>query len=233
MRPEGRSPEDRERIAEGRPLDAAMSALGVVFLLVVVGEGLATRGTPLSRGFAIAGWGLWAIFVGEFIYRLVVAPDTGRFLKRNWWQIVFLVLPFLRIFRLLHTLRVARAGRVLGSAVRAGRSAGRKLTDRVAWLSTLTAIVILASSQLLFEFGELGSYATALHAAALSSVTGEPIQGGGTITRVVEIVLAIYSVVVFAALAGILGAYFLERRDATPSARITQAAGDREPRRAG
>ncbi len=233
MRAAHRSPEDRERIAEGRPLDAAMSALGIVFLLVVVGEGLTARGTALSRAFTIAGWALWAVFAGEFVYRLVVAPDTVRFLKRNWWQVVFLVLPFLRIFRLIHTLRVARAGRVLGSAVRAGRSAGRKVTDRVAWLSTLTAIVILASSQLLFEFGQLESYAAALHAAALSSITGEPIRGGGAITRVLEIVLAVYSVVVFAALAGILGAYFLERRDDTPAVGLAGAAGDHERRRAG
>ena len=226
-----RSPEDRERIAEGRPLDGAMSALGVVFLLVVVGEGLATPGTTIRTAFAIAGWVLWGVFVAEFVYRLIVAPDTGRFFKRNWWQVVFLVLPFLRVFRLLQTLRVARAGRVLGSALRAGRSAGRKLTDRIAWLSTLTAIVILASSQLLFEFGEASSYATALHAAALSSVTGEPIQGGGAVTRVVEILLAVYSVVVFAGLAGILGAYFLERPEPAPRVRLADDA--EEQRRAG
>src|SRR5680860_792434 len=122
-------------------LTPVMSALSVVFVLVVIGESLAaTSGTTLSLGLTVAGWLIWLIFVAEFIARLVVAPKTVEFLKRNWWQVAFLVLPFLRILRLIRTIRILRAGRVLSSAVRSSRSARRVLGSRVGWLVVVSAI---------------------------------------------------------------------------------------------
>ncbi len=192
-------------------LDGPMAALGVVFLLVVVGEGLAGRGTAVHTAFVAAGWIIWGIFVAEYVVKLLWAPDRAEFLKRSWWQIVFLILPFLRLLRIAVLLRTARAGRVVSSVVRASRSAGNALTARVGWLAAITAITILGSSQLLYEFGESGSYAEALHDAAFAAIAGEPITDPSGFARFLELILAAYSVVVFAALAGSLGAFFLER----------------------
>ncbi len=196
-------------------LTPVMSALSVVFVLVVIGESLATSGTALSLGLTVAGWLIWLIFVAEFIARLVVAPKTGEFLKRNWWQVAFLVLPFLRIFRLIRTIRIVRAGRVLSSAVRSSRSARRVLGSRVGWLAVVSAITALGSSQLLYEFEVFDRYGDALHAAALATITGEPIAQPDGFAKVLDVALAAYSVVVFAALAATLGAYFLERQRLT------------------
>ena len=197
-------------------LTPMMSALSVVFVLVVIGESLATRGTTLSLGLVVAGWLIWLIFVAEFVARLVVAPKTGEFLKRNWWQVVFLVLPFLRIFRLIRAIRVLRTGRVLSSAVRSSRSARRVLGSRVGWLAVVSAITALGSSQLLYEFEVFDRYGDALHAAALATITGEPIGQADGFAKVLDVALAAYSVVVFAALAATLGAYFLERQGSMP-----------------
>lgn len=196
-------------------LTPLMSALSVLFVLVVVGEYLATSGTTLSLGLTVTGWLIWLIFVAEFIARLVVAPKTGQFLKRNWWQVVFLVLPFLRILRLIRTIRILRAGRVLSSAVRSSRSARRVLGSRVGWLAVISAITALASSQLLYEFEVFDRYGDALHAAALATITGEPIAQPDGFAKVLDVVLGTYSVVVFAALAATLGAYFFERHQRT------------------
>jgi len=141
---------------------------------------------------------------------MVVAPSTSRFLRRNWWQLLFLVLPFLRILRLVRALRVLRTGRVLSSTVRSSRSVRQVLGGRVAWLAVVSAITILGSSQLLYGFGDYLSYGAALHAAALAAITGEPLGRPDPFAQVMEVVLAIFSVVVFATLAGTLGAYFLE-----------------------
>lgn len=209
---------DRERVAEELldRLTPAMSALGVLFLLVVLGERLARPGSGLALALAVTGWLLWLVFAAEFAARMVVAPDRWRFLRRNWWQIAFLVLPFLRVLRLVRAVRLLRAGRVLSSAVRSSRSAQRALGDRVAWLAALTAIVVLASSQLLLEFGSYAGYGDALHAAALAAVIGEPLGRADAFARVLEVLLAVYSVAVFATLAGSLGAYFLESRRSGP-----------------
>jgi len=191
-------------------LTPAMSALGVLFLLIVLGEQFARPGSGVSTFLTVVGWALWAVFAVEFLARMVVAPSTGRFLKRNWWQLLFLVLPFLRILRLVRALRVLRTGRVLSSAVRSSRSVRHVLGGRVGWLAVVSAITVLASSQLLYGFGGYESYGAALHAAALAAVTGEPLGQPDPFAQALEVLLAIFSVAVFATLAGSLGAYFFD-----------------------
>lgn len=204
---------ERERIAEAiaERLDGVMTALGIIFLLVVLGDTLAEPGSTLSRVLTWVSWAIWAVFVVEFGARLTVAPSTTRFLKKNWWQVLLLLLPFLRFLRLLRLFRVARGGRVVSSAVRVGRSAGSKLASRVGWLAAVTAIVVLASSQLLYEFGGYEDYGRALHDAALGAISGTALRADTGFAAVLSVVLALYSVVVFATLAAGLGAYYLER----------------------
>lgn len=209
-----RSPEqDRTDWAEELldRLTPVMSVLGILFLLVVLGEQFAEPNSGLSLALTMAGWTLWATFVAEFVARVVVTPHTGRFLRRNWWQVLFLALPFLRVLRLVRAVRYLRAGRVLSSAVRSSRSAQRVLSGRVAWLAAISTITILGSSQLLFEFGSYDNYGDALHAAAMATVTGQPLGRPDWFARVLEVLLGAYSVVVFATLAGSVGAFFLDR----------------------
>lgn len=194
-------------------LDVPMTAAGIVFLLLVAAETLSSPTGAVGTVFTVVSWLLWALFVGEFVLRLVIAPSTSDFLRRNWWQLVFLVVPFLRFLRVLRALRAARIGRVVSSAVRSSRTAGRNLSSRLTTAAVVTVIVVLAGSQLLFESGEFDAYDDALHAATLATVVGEPIGNDNGFVRIVEVVMLGYSVVVFAALAGTFGAFLLERKD--------------------
>jgi voltage-gated potassium channel len=196
-----------------RRLDTPMGALGLVFLFVVLGQTL-TADPGLSTGLAILGWALWAVFVAELGLRAYVAHDQRRFWRRNWWQLAFLVIPFLRALRAVRALRgIGRLGGVLSSAVRGSRSAGRLLTGRLGWLAVVTGVVVLASSQALYLLGVFESYGAALHRTALATVTGQPFGVDSGVANTVEVMLAVYSVVVFATVAGALGAYFLQRPD--------------------
>lgn len=190
-------------------LTPVMSALSVVFVLVVLGEQFTRPGGGAQTGLVVAGWVLWAVFAAEFVARLVVAPDKSRFWRRNWWQLIFLVLPFLRLLRIIRTVRLLRTGRVLSSTVRSSRTARRLLGGRVTWLAAMSAIVVLGSSQLLYGYSQYEVYGDALHAAALATITGEPLGLDDGFADVLEVLLAMYSVVVFATLAGSLGAYFV------------------------
>lgn len=210
-----RHPTERERIAEdiARRMDKPVSVLGIIFLLLVVSDTALANEGGLRRWFDIAAWVLWAVFAFEFVLRLVIAPSAWSYLRRHWWQVIFLVVPFLRFLRVagrLARLRPGRLARVLSSALRGMKTATRKLSSRLAWLSSVTAIVILASSQLLFEFGHFDSYGRALHDAAYATIAGEAIESESLVADVLELLLAVYSVVVFAFLAGMLGAYMLE-----------------------
>ncbi|MDQ4021059.1 MAG: hypothetical protein M3257_05385 [Actinomycetota bacterium] len=194
-----------------RRLDKPMSALGLVFLFIVLGQSLA-KDEWLVQVLTVAGWVLWLVFVAEFALRAFTAGDKRRFWARHWWQMIFLVVPFLRFARAFTLLRAARVGTVLSAAVRGSRSARRLLTGRVAWLTVVTAVVVLASSQLLYIVGAYDTYLQALHDAALATATGEPLSARNGFARFLEVLLAVYSVAVFATLAGAVGAFFLEHR---------------------
>ncbi|RKS05819.1 voltage-gated potassium channel [Nocardiopsis sp. Huas11] len=208
--PARRGVEAAESLA--RWLDKPMGALGLIFVLVVLGQALATS-PRVSTPLAWLGWVLWALFVAEFALRAYVARDQRRFWARNWWQVVFLALPFLRLSRAFLFLRTARLGGVVSATLRGSRSATRLLSGRVTWLAVVTTIVVLGSSQLLYLVGSYDEYAIALHQTALAAITGEPLAAGGTFARFMEVALAVYSVAVFASAAATIGAYFLEPRE--------------------
>ncbi len=193
-----------------------MAWLAALFVLVIVGDTVVGSESPFATIFTVTGWVIWAVFVLEFALRLAIAPSTAGFLARNWWQVVFLILPFLALVRALMALRVARAARLVSAAVRGTRSATTKLGSRLATLGAMTVMVVLLSANVLFEFGGITPYAMALHDAAFATIAGEPVSGTSGVAQALEVVLALYSVIVFATVAGSLGAFFLERNEETP-----------------
>ncbi|MBP2216623.1 hypothetical protein [Arthrobacter sp. CAN_C5] len=219
---------DRLRSAEefARRLDKPMGILGIIFLFIVLGQLLA-EDLVLVLVFGVVGWVFWAIFVGEFLLRAYIGSFSRAFWRKNWWQLIFLLVPFLRFFRALQAFRLirvarfARFGGILSAGIRGSRSAGRLLSSRIGWLAAVTAVVILASSQLLYATGSHESYTDALFEASMATITGSGITPTDHFARILQVLLAIYSVAVFATLAGSLGAFFL--RDQSPVAADTDA----------
>ncbi len=198
-------------------LDRPMGYLGLIFLFVVLGQ-LLVIDPQWSLALTITGWVFWSIFVSEFLLRAYIARFQKRFWKRNWWQIIFLLVPFLRFFRALQSLRLlrlmrlsrlSRFGGILSAGVRGSRSAGRLLSSRLGTLAAVTLVVILAASQLHYAFTPENSYTTALYETALATITGSGFTVETGLSKIVHVTLATYSVAVFATLAGTLGAYFL------------------------
>ena len=204
-------------------LDRPMGLLGVLFLFVFLGQLLVTE-PGWSRILTMAGWGFWAIFVAEFVLRAYIAGFQAAFWRRNWWQVIFLLVPFLRFVRalqavrLLRVARVARVGGILSAGVRGSRSAGRLLSSRIGWLAAVTVVVILAASQLLYAFESHTSYGDALYEVAMATVTGAGITTEDPFSKGVQLVLAVYSVGVFATLAGSLGAFYLRGEEPATTA---------------
>lgn len=209
-----REPTSRERLAQHLydRLHPIMGGLGVLFLVLVLAQRPVREGTALQQVLLAATWLLWVLFVAEYVLRLVIAPSTPAFLRRTWWQILLLAVPIFMLARALLVLRVARPTRVALAALRGGRSARATLTGRVAWLAVVTAIVVFAAADLLADVADIHPYGAALHAAALAAITGEPTASKAGIAQVLDVVLALYAVVFFAALAGIVGAFFVETR---------------------
>ena len=97
----------------------------------------------------------------------------------------------------------------MSASVRGSRSAGKLLSNRIGWVAAVTAVVVLASSQLLYAVGSHTDYSKALYEAALTTITGSGLTTSDGFSQILHVLLAMYSVAVFATLAGSLGAYFL------------------------
>lgn len=192
-----------------------MAALGLLFLVIVVSERMIEPREPLNSVLSLTSWAIWAAFVAEFAWRVAAAPSKKRFLLRDGWQAVLLLLPFLNVLRGLAAVRLTRVGRALSAGVRATRTARANLAGRLGWVVTLTVTVIIVAADILYQFSGFTTYSSALHAAALATITGRPTEADSGTAQVLEVLLAAYSVVVFAALAGTAGAYFLGDRSSS------------------
>lgn len=211
-------PSRRERLAaviEDR-LDPAMAVLGLAWVGFVLYE----QAAPLDQRdeLALVSNIIWGVFVVEFVAKLVVSGHPLRFLVRRWPSVVFLVLPALRVLRVVRAVRALRilpAARVIGSGYRAIGNAGRLLRGRIAFLVATTVIAILSGGQLLYVFevrrAGLAGLGDTLWWSANLAISSTPVFEPATVVgRIVTLVLSAYGVVVFAALAATLGAFFLE-----------------------
>lgn len=214
-------PSAGERLATllERRLDIPMAILAGVWAGLVAYELIAPREQLDELG--IASNVIWVVFVLEFLVKITVAGHPLRFLRRNWPSVVFLVLPALRMLRIVRALRAVRvlpAARVVGSSYRAVGTASGLLTGRLQFLLAATAVVVFGGAQLLFVLergraGALTSLGDALWWSANLAIATTPVYEPVTLAgRLLALVLSAYSIVVFASLAAVLGAFFVESR---------------------
>jgi len=208
-----------QRIAER--LDLPVTILGVATLVLWLTEPVIDP-DETSPVVDAAWWVIWVIFAIEFVARAVVAPRTWLFLRRHWWEVIFLLVPFLRFARVLRAARAGRgvkigrlirAGPGLSSALRSTRSAVGALVDRLFWLTGITVLVAAAAGKLLWDYGERkykASYLDALHDGALATIKGESLPSHDFADGL-ELALALYSVLIIAVVASTVGAFFVER----------------------
>ncbi len=202
--------------------DPFMAWLGVVFALLVGFELAVEVSADTARALEWMGWGIWAVFVLEFLAKLWLAPRRLRFLRRHWLQAAALVVPTLRVFRFLRLLRLGRAlpaARVVSSSYRSVGTARRLFRSRLGYLAATAVVVSIAVAELafLFERGRrdpafesfsdalLWSFATVLALQA----DPVPMSLGG---RIAMLAGFLFGVVVVASLAGTVGAFLVEER---------------------
>lgn len=224
-------PSSRERLATllERRLDIPMAVLAAVWAGLVAYELIAPRETLGALG--VAGNVIWGLFAVELVAKLVVSGRPLRFLRRHWPSVVFLLLPALRMLRIVRALRAVRvlpAARVVGSSYRAVGTARGLLAGRIQFLLAATGVVVFGAGQLLFvlERGREGALTSlgdtlwwAANLAIASNLVHEPVTLAG---RLLSLVLSAYAIVVFASLAAAIGAFFVESRQ-------ERAATEQEP----
>lgn len=83
--------------------------LAVAFLVAYALPVLDPRLNPtvLDRLNALS-WAVWVAFAVDFVVRLTLAQERGRYAARHWYDVVLISLPMLRPLRLLRLLAFAR-----------------------------------------------------------------------------------------------------------------------------
>lgn len=179
---------------------------------------------------------IWILFIVDFALELGLAPDKRAYLRHNWLLALSLVVPALRILRILQAVRllgVARAAgslnlvAVLGSANRGARAVERLLGHRgLGAVAALTVLVILlgAAGMLSFENptalhaagilasanGGLTNYGDALWSTAmLMTTTGAPYLPQTLEGRILTGLLALYAVAIFGYVTANVASYFV------------------------
>lgn len=221
--PTSEEPTTGERRASGleQRLDIPMAVLAVVWALLVAYELVAP--VDQRNELAVIGNVIWAIFLVEFVAKLVVSGQPLRYLRRKWPSLLFLALPALRVLRIVRAARVLRvlpAARVMGSSYRAIGTARSMLGDRLLLLVVVTGVVVFSGGQLMFvlERETADSLGEALWWSANAAITGSLVFEPTTWpARVLSLALSAYAVVVFASLAATLGAYFMDSRVERPT----------------
>lgn len=69
--------------------------------------------SKISHNLEIIDWIIWVIFFIELFIRTYISPKKIIYLKKNWVDVLVVILPFLRIFRIFRVVRLARGARAI------------------------------------------------------------------------------------------------------------------------
>jgi voltage-gated potassium channel len=112
-----------------------LAVLALVYLALYSLEVLGHWSSPLLWDFVAISDVIWVIFILDFIGRFILTHDKVRFLKTNAIELVSLLLPFFRAFRMF---RVVIA---LGFLSRVGRSLSARINIYVGLILPLLLYV--------------------------------------------------------------------------------------------
>lgn len=224
-------------------LDRPMTALAFVWLGLLVLD--LTRG--LSGWLAALNNLIWGLFVAHFTVEFVLAPEKGRYLRKNWLTAVALVLPALRVLRIFRAFRVLRATRAvrgtglvrLVTSLNRGMGALRKGLRRrgFGYVVGVTVLVTFAGAAGMYSLenpaalreqghdrvadagGGLGGYGEAVWWTAMTMTTmGADYFPKTPEGRLLGWLLAVYAFAVFGYITVTIASYFVGRdRQAGPT----------------
>lgn len=208
-------------------LDKPMVVLSFVWFSLVVLELVWTT----SGIFEFLGTAIWIVFIAEFLLRLALAPDKGRFLRNNVITMVALLAPALRFLYALRFFRLARGlrlVRIVGTANRTINalrdSFGRRGLGYV--LGTTVLVTLLgAGGMLAFEpahqvKGGFATYGDALWwTAMLVTTIGSDFWPQTAEGRLLAFLLSLYGLAMFGYITASFATFFIGQE-----ARLARAA---------
>jgi len=196
-----------------------MAVLGLVWVILLIIE-LVHGSSPFLVG---AGAAIWTLFILDFLIKFTISPHKISYLKSNWLLALSLVVPALRVFRVVRALTLFRAFqggrllRVVASLNRSMRALGQNMGRRgFGYVMALTAIMILGGAAGMYAFEQRGpgfeNYLDTLYwTIMLMTTIGSEFWPKTPEGRVLCMLLSIYSIGVFGYITATLATFFIDR----------------------
>ena len=215
-----RRQEALERFERATELPLLLLALAMVPLLVL--PLLLDLPSGLEAAFVAADWFIWAAFAFEYLVRLVLSQQRWRLVRRQWADLLIVVLPFLRPLRIVRSARALRVLQLarLGSALGKVGQDGKRLLVRhhLHYALLVIVIVIFGAASLAFVVedgsgGSIDSFGDALWWAVSTITTvgyGDtfPVTAAG---RGIAAFLMVTGIALFGMLTANITTFFVER----------------------
>lgn len=198
-----------------------LSGLWLVLLIAEYVSGLSPFLTRVS-------YGIWGLFVLEFLGEFLLAPSRATYVRRQWLTILALVLPALRLLRVARVVRIlqgargARGLRLLRVLTTTNRGMGALASTMrrrgAGYVASITLIVLVTSAAGMLAFerdiaaSPIQSYGTALWWTAMMLTTmGTDYWPQTAEGRVLCLGLSIYAFAAFGYLTAALASFFVGR----------------------
>jgi voltage-gated potassium channel len=145
-----------------RATEVPMLLLSALMLPLLLGPFFFDLSAALQDGLLLADWAIWGVFAIELGVKTYLSPVRAAYLRRHWFDVLIVVLPFLRPLRILRSTRLMRivgAMRIFSFTARATDSARAVLVGhglQYALLIGLLLMVACAGLVTLFEKDSTG-----------------------------------------------------------------------------
>ncbi len=209
----------REKLDRYLDLPLALASVVVVLLIIIQLSGEVSG--PWQRRLEVLSWGLWSLFLLEFLIKFALAPAKRRYVREHWLDVLVVLLPFLRFLRVARVLRATRSLPVLRLLIFGGRGSESTLAllkrRRLGQLAIISVMVILLGAAVGFLLEEdapgsqIETFGDALwwSATLVTTVASElyPATIGG---RILGFLLMLYAIGIFSYFIGAIASVLVE-----------------------
>lgn len=214
-----KTPEARLELARDL-FELPMAVLSLAMLGLVVLEVALPLSPGAARAVEAAQWVIWGAFTLEYFTFLLLSPDKLAYVRKNWFGLLTVILPFLRVFRAFRAVRAVRALRAVRVAnlTRRGAVQFRSLLQWSSFAYFMTVVVLLiflapAAMVWLEPAGELGSYGAALWwAVGVVTTIGSSLEPQTLEGRLLAGLLYVLGLAVPAYLGGVIASTLIGQR---------------------